>query len=274
MFEEVVGGAKAAESIWEHRAAIAKTVKDLVQLATKGQLILLSFGAGGTGKTTLGRLLSGNISLGEPLPGYDLTLDTETYNVEGSTFVTLYVPPGQESKRAAHWGGLIDKMSAARRYAVFNVVCWGYHSIDTANLSSYPFYRPKMPKEDLLIALLNDRRAEEIRALKYLEPHLQKAPGKLRLITVVTKQDLWWKHRSSVRQHYENGEYQNILNRIKADKGIGNFTHDYTSACLNLLNFSSDDGRILKRTAEGYDSFHWIANFNRLIRAIRSIVEA
>jgi hypothetical protein len=92
------------------------------------------------------------------------------------------------------------------------------------------------------------------------------------MVTLVTKQDLWWDRRNEVSEHYERGKYSNILDGIRKHRGA-NFNHTFVSSSLNLLNFSTKDGALLRKTIEGYDSSLWIANYNNVIESIRSIMK-
>ena len=97
-------------TIWDNRKAIAEMLRALHawfvdRYAQKGNILII--GAGGTGKSTLCRILSGK---------YDFLLDSaesyeESIGVElqtrpgkaGQPAITFLVPPGQEHRRNATW---------------------------------------------------------------------------------------------------------------------------------------------------------------------------
>ena len=247
-------------------------MRDEYEKIVKGELSIFAFGLGGAGKTTLGKVLSGKLNLGEVPSSYKLSLTTEKYPVSGRTFATLYVPPGQKGdKQRVYIPEIVQKMSAARRYLVINIVCYGYHSVAQLELNQNEIYRPGMTKDAFMKAFLPEMRSEEIVAFKKLLPHFEAAPGRLRLITLVTKQDLWWDNRKRVEEHYMNGEYGNLVSGLARYRGT-HFDHSFVSCALNVLNFSTRDGQVLSKTTAGYDSTLWIANYNLVIEAIRSLL--
>ncbi len=264
--EQVVG------KLWSERARIIQFLADTKNAITRGELELFAFGPGGSGKSTLGSLISGEYTL-ETLPAtYSLSLEMEEYTVSGRNFIALYVPPGQEDKRAYHWDELYKKMASANRYAIINFLCWGYHSLSKIDLADHALYKPGMSTNDFLSLYLAERRTVEVAIMRELIPHLKSTPGKLRLITLVTKQDLWWDERTQVRQHYQNGEYGGLIEEIRRHKGDAHFSHDYASCALNLLNFRTQDGVVLKNTVSGYDKNLFVGNYNELIGKLRGIL--
>ena len=271
MFIEVVTSA-LMERAWHERATIVQFTKDFLTAARAGQFKCFAFGPGGVGKTTLGKLLSGEYTLENVPPDYDLSLEREEFGVEGRYFVGLNVPPGQEEKRGYHWDQLYREISGARRYAIINVVSWGYHSLGKIEMSQHKLFRPGMSPEQFLSVFLDDRKAAEIALLREMLPHLKSTPGNLRMLTVVTKQDLWWSERNAVKNYYEDGEYNQLIEDLRRHKGSANFSHDYVSASLNLLNFRTADGVVLTNTIAGYDSALWSVNFNSMINHIRGLI--
>ena len=271
MFIEVVTTA-LMERAWHERSTIAQFVSDLASAVRNNQFKAFAFGPGGVGKTTLGKLLSGEYSIESVPPDYDLSIESEEYGIRGRFFVGLSVPPGQEDKRGYHWDELYRDIADAKRYAIIKVVSWGYHSLAKIEKSNHRLFVPGMNDADFLSKFLEDRRAAEISVLRELLPHLKTAPGKLRMLTLVTKQDLWWSDRSAVKAFYEGGEYNALIEELRNHKGIANFSHDYVSASLNLLNFRTYDGTVLTKTIAGYDSALWIVNFNNAINHIRGLV--
>ena len=272
MFEEIKLAEQVIDEIWERREKISGVMYDIYQRITKGTLSIFSFGAGGSGKTTLGKVLSGKLNLGEVPSTYKVSLDTETYKIPGRGFATLYVPPGQTDK-TFHLDDLKNKITRSERNLVISVVCYGYHSLAAVEYHKHKLYKKGITKEKFMDAYLRDRQEEEIKVFKDLMPQLKTAPGRLRLITLVTKQDLWWNDRYAVRDHYEKNEYSQLLSELKTHRGGAHFDHVYVSCALNILNFATYDGEVLKENTAGYDSSLWITNYNKVIESIRGIVE-
>jgi len=154
---------------------------------------------------------------------------------------------------------------------IINVVCYGYHSLARVDFTHHELYRRGITNEVFMKAFLEKMRLDEVNAFRALLPHFETAPGKLRLITLVTKQDLWWDNRNTVQEHYLNGEYGKLVSDLAAYRGT-HFDHSYVSCALNVLNFATSDGHILAKTTAGYDSTHWIGNYNSVIEAIRALL--
>jgi GTPase SAR1 family protein len=270
MFVEVITSA-LLERAWHERAAIVQLGKDLLDASRRGKFKLFIFGPGGVGKTVLGKLLSGEYSLETVPPDYDLSLETEEGSVAGRYFTSVYVPPGQEEKRGYTWDELYRELQSAERYAIINVCCWGYHSLARIEFARHKLYSAGMTEVQFLPLFLEEQRFAELRVLEELLPQFKTAPNKFRMLTLITKQDLWWMDRHQVQTHYEKGRYNELIDALRNHKGAANFSHDYVSASLNLLNFRTKDV-LLTQTVAGYDNALRIANFNNAVRSIRGLM--
>ncbi len=93
------------------------------------------------------------------------------------------------------------------------------------------------------------------------------------MITLVTKQDLWWNHRHELSDHYRNGEYETLIQSIRNKRGSNKFIHEYLSASLVLENFVSGAKELLVPTTEGYDQRIKSANFVNLLRTIEKLFD-
>lgn len=88
------------------------------------------------------------------------------------------------------------------------------------------------------------------------------------MLTLVTKQDLWWDRRGEVRGYYEQGQYNTHITDIARARGSQNFRHDYVSASLVISNFRTGNGEILAQTIGGYDEIIQAQNQANLLRTI------
>ena len=86
-----------------------------------------------------------------------------------------------------------------------------------------------------------------------LAAYLEKTTTPLKMLTLVTKQDLWWNEREDVTRHYENTEYATQIARIRAAKGDQHFAHEFGYVSLCLSNLKSGDGTLIAPTTAGYD---------------------
>lgn len=88
------------------------------------------------------------------------------------------------------------------------------------------------------------------------------------MITLVTKQDLWWNERNKVKDHYMNGEYNSTIEKVMGRRGRNNFAHEYVSASLVLSNFSTSSGELLAPNTAGYDQNIQLENLLNLFKTV------
>lgn len=254
------------------------TFKRLFRLVKNGELRIAIFGAGGTGKTTLGKILSGEFEGAfDLLPSYRESLYRESLKVErynlGSNLVgSIIVAPGQE-RREDTWDDILRLLSSGKIALVINVVSWGYHSFGAISYKEHSLYRPGATPEQFLERYLNACRDRELAVLEKIAPFLTRADRnrKTMMITLVTKQDLWWEQRTQVREHYITGSCDRILQAIQATRGTANFTHEYCSASLVMENFVSGTNEMLAATTGGYDRRLQLVNLQSFLQVLKSL---
>lgn len=272
MFTEVVGGIITALEVYEKRATIKEIFLRTAATILGGKRRVAVFGCGGTGKTTLGNFISGKLDTDKALGAYEETLFIEKFTAKGETPALIAVVPGQEARRPTSWDQLYAELAAGKSFRVINVVAWGYHASGLER-ARHRVHQAGQTEEEFRAAYFADNRAEELKALRELEPHLKATPGKVRIITLVTKQDLWWKNRQDVEDHYKNGEYSKILNEIERHKGKVNFSHEYASCALVEQNLRMTDGFELALTTQGYDDALRVSNLERAASTINQVIE-
>ena len=101
--------------------------------------------------------------------------------------------------------------------------------------------------------LLNLNRQEEMDVLRELLPHIQACPRKLWMLSIITKQDLWWSDQAETQKRYEDGEYGKAIHEVVAARDRRQFRHEFVFASLVISNFDTGAGECLKRNCEGYD---------------------
>lgn len=247
VFSESITIAAAAIT---HRRALGDIVVRIWKRATKGHVQIVTFGAGGAGKSSLGKFLSGSNVADDPQ--YRESTKVETYRLDSDTTCSVLVPPGQPSLRAPTWSDLARAVGSGRSSVVIHVVCWGLEAIEPLRYDELEIYREGMTREEVGRAYAAARRAAEVETLREFASQLALAPGRLSLVTVVTKQDLWWSERAAVRHHYE-GPYAEAVTALRHRVGEQNFTHTLWSASLVAKNLRDGDGALLVPTAQGYD---------------------
>jgi hypothetical protein len=237
---------ETAKWVWEQRETIKVLLKEVYQwLRGKqdaGELPhrVLIIGAGGCGKSTLGYLLSGGPATMLDLPGsYSESLGMESYALQDDNAVELVVPPGQEHRRDFSWMDLQTDLAAGLFRGLVLVSSFGYHSLGDLSLRQHRLYHGK--KREFLTEYLADRRNEEIRILKRLLPFLRANPKRLWVLSLITKQDLWWRQRVDVEQHYRSGPYAHAFDEMVNASDGQRFRHE-----LVINNFRTGRDELLR----------------------------
>lgn len=269
MFVEALGGVvvdKAASAVFENRNYIATWGKDFYNRIAKGQNLVVFFGAGGTGKTTTGQVISGELDLSEFKGEYDLSTEVEKKGIKDRYFINVQIPPGQKIYRDAIWSNLIREIIKSKRVPIIvNVVCWGMHSPAHTELSSIPEFSDGV-NEQTVNKFMERNRRDELEALKDIAKHSSLFKTPIKMLTLVTKQDLWWNEREAVKEFYEEptGEYQAIIAEMRKSIGSNNFTYETWSVSYGHINQTTADGHKIFATAAGYDDVTQITHLKRL----------
>jgi len=266
MYTEI---AEVGKFIWENKNTFKKNLSDLISLIINGRVRLGIVGAGGTGKSTLGKTLNGTHF--EMPPKYRESLAVEKYKLEDVGFSTLLVFPGQSERADFRWQPFFEQLVRGKVRGVINVVSWGYHSFPEIGYKEHKCYQEGMSIEDFMEVYLHERRQVEISLLKQVVAHLKNSQGKIWMLTFVSKQDLWWDRRQEVKEYYVNGEYNELVAEIAKQKGEQNFTHEFLSASLVMQNFQTTDRVILSPTCAGYDQGLQVTNLDQLLKGILAL---
>jgi len=245
-----VTAVKAGYEIYEGRGAAGGITSAIRRKLKAGHTTLAVLGAAGTGKSTFGRLLAGKTG---NLSHYVSSREAEEYTFVEGAYGLLIVGPGQDRYWKTVWPHICDRMKSGKKHILINVVSYGYHAMEGKPFREHPAFQQGDNPSDFVKKYTALQRDVELDALKEIEPHLLTVKGDLHLITLITKQDMWWGQQSDVIRHYTEGDYHLILERIKAHHGGKNFHHDFHALSLVRLNFRSPDNVLLAKTAEGYD---------------------
>lgn len=271
MFVETIGAVSTGVSAIELSQKMFPTFKKVFKLLKDGDLKIAIFGAGGTGKTTLGKVLSGEFELSSLFQPYQESISTERYKLDGNVVGSVIVAPGQ-IRREDTWDDLFRTMSGGKFKLIIHVGSWGYHSFGEFGYTQHKLYKSGMTAHEFVEVYARECRNRELDVLRRIEPHLSIADQKKTvLITLVTKQDLWWKDRLQVQAHYKNGDYEKLIQDIRNKKGSANFVHEYQSASLVMENLISGANELLVPTAGGYDQRLQSANFKFFVKTIETL---
>ena len=271
MFIDTIDALSTGLGVIEISERIFPTFSRIFNLLKNGELKIAIFGAGGTGKTTLGKLLSGEFELSDLLQPYHESISTEYYKLDSNAVGSVIVAPGQE-RREDTWDDLLRSLAGGKIKLIIHVVSWGYHSFGEFSYTQHKLYQSGMTPEQFVEEYAKDCRSRELDVLRKIEPHLSIADQrKTIIITLVTKQDLWWSNRLSVKQHYTNGDYNRLIEHIQNKRGSANFVHEYHSASLVMENLLSGTNELLVPTTQGYDQRLQLANLRIFLNTIESL---
>lgn len=273
MFVETIEAIGTGVGVIEISEKLFPTFKRIFNLLKNGELKIAIFGAGGTGKSTLGKLLSGEFELSGLLQTYQESISIEQYKLESNKIGSVIVAPGQK-RREDTWDDLLRTLVGGKIKLIIHVVSWGYHSFGEFSYTQHRLYQSGMTLEEFLREYAAVCRNRELDVLRRIEPHLSIADQrKTVVITLVTKQDLWWNNRLEVNKHYVEGAYEQLIQNIRNQRGANNFIHEYRSTSLVMENFLSGDNELLIPTTQGYVQRLKVANFRYFLNAIESLFQ-
>lgn len=260
---------------YDNRRSLAPLLRRVRYRLKHGHLRVIIYGPAGVGKSTLGTFLAGTFESGRSAVEYQTSLDREDYRVKGDIVCTVIAAPGQENLRADQWPDLHRMLAAGKAGAVINVVSWGYESIGETSYKETDLFRrdPGQSQEQFLAAYLAEQRGKELAVIAELAHHIKTAEKKIWMITLVTKQDLWWDRRAEVRDYYEQGPYSASIGEIAAARGSQNFRHEFLSASLVIHNFRTGQGEPLAGNIGGYDEVIQAQNQANLLRTITAFAQ-
>jgi len=169
---------------------------------------------------------------------------------------------------------MFRQISAGKVQCLINVVSYGFHGTNPLweTYKQGEWYEEGMSKEVFFRKFLEENRKIELALMKELSHRIKDAKQKIRMITLVTKQDLWWKDKEIVQDFYTTGEYNEIIQEISKKKGEDNFEHTFSSVSLISNNFRIGN-EIFYPTVGGYDQSLRISNLDNFISGYNSLLQ-
>jgi hypothetical protein len=232
---------------------------------------LLIVGPGGVGKSTAGRFLSGEYNSLLSIPGeYEESIGVETYALKDDNRVEIVVPPGQRHRRDATWSEVQGTIGAGGYGGVIMAGSYGYHSLGQISYKHHRLYQ-ETDEGGFLPAFLAACREDELDVLRRLSPHFCANRRRCWLLTLVTKQDLWWREHASVEAHYRTGEYGALISKMIQQVGEYNLRHEVVFASLVISNFMTGNKELLAETAAGYDQLRQVASLRRFCETLYAL---
>lgn len=267
---------QAVNWVWEKRHAIVRRLAELRDWFKAGSTVdhttqpgILVIGPGGVGKSTFAKIVCGDYDpLLDDLAKYDESLVLETYRLS-DPHVEIVVPPGQQHRRETSWTQLERDLAAGRFRGIILLGSHGYHTLGQVSYKTHKLF--KGDDEAFLNAYLKDRRNEEIAILERLSTHIAASSNPIWLLTLITKQDLWWLERAVVEQFYHAGKYARIIGEIENKKGSSNFRHEVLPVSLVISRFLTGKREHLADNVAGYDQSLQVSSLRILFETLDSL---
>lgn len=259
---------KIGASLYANKGVIRKQVDRIINRVVDGTLNIIVFGPSGVGKTTLAHCLGIHELKNFE---YDMSLGIDEYKLKGTRPGILTVAPGHERARKQWWGQLFGRVAKGGVNGIINVVASGYHSIGgKESYQKSSFFKNGMTPSEFVEAHVAGMKEVELEIMRDLTARIMYAPDELWMLTLVTKQDLWWPDRDGVEAHYAEGQYNDMIEEIVKYRGLQNFHHEYRSVSLVPVNFRTGADEILAETAQGYDQTLIDTNMFETLKALDS----
>jgi hypothetical protein len=267
-------GLEGLQFAWKHRRSLRRVSTELLRMARSGRSRVAVFGAAGTGKTTIAKLLTRSLTDEDLLAGYRDSFEIDTFGLPGTIFGHMLIAPGQDTRAFAR-EDLLELVKRGEILGVVNVVSYGYHAF--ARQGSYrddPAFGAGQSARAFTRAYVEQCRAREIELLRQLLQAINQSGTKTWMLTFVNKQDLWWASDRAVRNHYENGAYAAAVRQTRAATDGQALRHDFAYGAVTWANFRDGRGELLAPTAAGYDFALRAEGFARLGRGLAELLGA
>jgi|LNFM01.1.fsa_nt_gb hypothetical protein len=267
-FIEVAGAAI------EHRAKLLAPFRKLWNRLQHGDVQIVVYGSGGVGKSTLGRFLASPTSIDAVSIDYKLSDLTEKYDAPSDLWGKLTIAPGQPEYRKDSFPPLHRKVTSGGARGIVHVVSYGMHAIPGREpLDKHTSWQPNDTHESFAARFAAKQRDAELDVLRELVSVLTTAEGPLWMVTVGTKQDLWWSQRHDVNEWYcgKQSAYRALVDEIAKKHGTEHFKHRFVSGALVYGNLRSPTGEVLFPTSAGYEQSIRAANLARIVEVITGL---
>ncbi|HEY1188799.1 MAG TPA: hypothetical protein VGE74_14185 [Gemmata sp.] len=256
---------------WENRAGVKPVLASFRRWLRRSKILVI--GPGGTGKSTLARMLSGEFDwlLDSPWR-YDENVGVTRSALKADPAAEVVVLPGQQHRRRTSWAGVGQDIASGAFHGVILVSAFGHHSLSDNSYKLHRLYEPERDKDTFWRKYLDANRADEIACLKQLAPFLKECSRKLWLASVVTKQDLWRSSDGAVEKWYQEGEYEQLVAEIAAHKG-NTFCHEFQPVSLVIGNFVTAKNEVFAKNLEGYGHRAQVESVRRLFEVLEALRE-
>jgi hypothetical protein len=233
---------------------------------------VLIIGPGGVGKTTLGQFLAGQQD--KAVSGsYVESVSTEEFKLADEVAVQIVIPPGQAHRRKATWDQQLEEVAEGKFRGVILIHAYGHHAIGDISYENHRLFDPEKGLEMFLADYLEHCLKTEQQILKSVCDAVRKCAAPIWVLTLVTKQDLWWNERDVVEKHYTEGKYGKVVKECLGNKSERNFRHEVVSASLVIRNLTTGRDEIIKKTVAGYDAPLQEKSFEKLLQVFDGLMQ-
>lgn len=267
----VLSAGALAYKLAESSSFIRKHWARMIYRIRHGSALIPIFGAGGVGKSTVSRILAGSDPLDITAP-YEESWVIEPVELQGNVPGQLLVGPGQIQRADRHWPELFRNIVTGTSFGVINVVSYGYHSFAIRSYKEHDEFEVGMNESAFMSKYIEARRVIELEMLRRVLDGLSATDKPLWLVTLVSKQDLWWEQRQRVRDHYENGPYSEIVKSFAASLGERIFQHEILPVSLAIGNLTTPAGEVLAPTTGGYDTALHLSSLQSMFSRLHGLI--
>jgi hypothetical protein len=173
----------------------------------------------------------------------------------------------------ATWKGILDELKKGSFRGVILILAYGYHALGDISYVNHRLYDGQRGVSEFVMAYLADRRKEEERVLKLLCEEIRQCNRPMWMMTLVTKQDLWWDERDTVKEYYESGRYLRFISNCVGSKTTDQFRHESVYVSLVLRNLTTGRNELLSRTVAGYDQPLQAQSIEKLLQVFEGLME-
>jgi hypothetical protein len=224
------------------------------------------------GKSTLVKILSGDVDwVLDPLGIYRVSIEPEVRQLQGREDVSIVALPGQDSVHLRSWPQALSELGAGKYRGVILVNANGYHTLKELSFTHHPLSTTHHNKTAFMRECLKTRKDTELSIAQELSNSIKATSGKVWLLSVITKQDLWIDDTRDVQDHYERGAYSACVDNITLSKGQQLFRHLFIYCSLSISNFGTAEEPKLAKNTAGYDQMDQTRSILNLIKVINDL---
>ncbi|MCP5533434.1 MAG: hypothetical protein H7A48_09695 [Akkermansiaceae bacterium] len=132
-----------------------------------------------------------------------------------------------------------------------------------------------MSKDQFVEIYLEERRKDELEIAKRVAAVAECSTGKLWILSVVSKEDLWINARGEVDNFYkgEGTAYSEIFRVLGRAKNAKEFRFEHVSVCMSITSLETGRSEKLRPNSEGYGTPQQAKSLENLIKTIGSLVD-